>query len=264
MPPRPTRPTRPPITPLTLSRRVRTVLVFGGSFDPPHSYHTVAPLTAQNLLCGDRGYLLYIPAAQSPHKTRAPRASQADRLAMLHLAIGDRRLNTIMGVWTDELDRARPGEPSYTIDTLRRLRRILPDHVELRLLIGMDQAFAFHRWKSPRAIIKLAEPLVMARPPYLTAFDLASELDRTGFWTRPEIAAWCRRLAPNLIHHHSSTDVRGAIPGAPADPDRWADKDGLRYVPREVAAYIIEHNLYGFRPTPARTKKKPPARAGGR
>lgn len=253
----------PPIPPLTLPRRVRTVLVFGGSFDPPHSYHTVAPLTAKNLLLGDGGYILYIPAAQSPHKANAPRAPQAHRLAMLRLAIGEQRLNTTMGLWTDELDRARPGRPSYTIDTLRRLRRILPGRVELRLLIGMDQAFAFHRWKSPRALIRLAEPLVLARPPYLTAFDLASELDRAGFWTRAEIAAWSRRLAPNLVQHHNSTDVREAIPGAPADPDRWSDRDGLRYVPREVAAYIIEHNLYGFRPAP-NSKKKPPARAGGR
>lgn len=259
-------PTRPPITPLTLPKRVRTVMVFGGSFDPPHSYHTTAPLPALSLLYGDGGYLLYVPAARSPLKAGGPLASDADRLAMLRLAIGDRSgllgaAANCVGVWTDEVDRARDGAPSYTIDTLRRLRRIVPARVELRLLIGADQAVSFHRWKSPRAIIRLAEPLVMFRPPIDTPFRLATGLDRAGFWTRPEIAAWCRRLAPSFVEQHNSTAVREAIPGAPADAARWAKRPGLRYINPEVAKYIIEHNLYGFRPA---AKKRPPARAGGR
>ena len=117
--------------------------------------------------------------------------------------------------------------------------------MELRLLIGMDQAMAFHRWKSARAIVRLAEPLVMARPPHLTAFDLASELDRTGYWTRAEVAAWCGRLAPSIVGGDSSTSVREALRGASVDLAAWKGKGGLRFLSPGVARYIVEHGLYG-------------------
>ena len=251
----PTR-TSTPITPLKLPRGVRHLLVFGGSFDPPHLEHFAAPLTVKNLLYGDRGYVLHVPAARSPLKIQGPNAGDEHRLAMLRL--GGEGREHLFGVWTDELDRAREGKPSYTIDTLRRLRRIVPATVELRLLIGMDQATQFHRWKAPRAIIRLAQPLVMARPPLLSAFDLASELDQAGFWTRAEVAAWCCRLAPNLAGPDSSTSVRRALASAPANPARWKNMDGLKHLSSGVARYIVAHHLYGVG-----TKSKTPGRARG-
>jgi nicotinate-nucleotide adenylyltransferase len=251
-------PTRssPPIAPLKLPRGVRHVLVFGGSFDPPHARHFDAPLSVVSLLYGERGYVLYVPAARNPLKAHAPNVTDEHRVAMLQLDRVGRE--QICGVWADELNRAREGKPSYTIDTLRRLRRIVPAAVELRLLIGMDQAAQFHRWKNPRAIIRIAQPLVMARPPLLTAFQLATELDRTGFWTRAEVAAWCSRLAPNLVGPDSSTSVRDALRSAPAKPALWKGMDGLRHLSPTVARYIVDHHLYGVG-----DKAKTPGRARG-
>ena len=242
-----------PITPAPVPRDVDAVVVYGGSFDPPHFYHTLGPLSVTMRLFGERGWLLYVPAARSPLKARGPVASDAQRLAMLKLALDvpGRR-----SIWTDEIDRAKwerahGGErPSYTVDTLRRLRAVLPKRVKVRLLIGGDQATDFHRWKDCRKIIRLAEPLVMAREGVATVNQLYHALPE-DFWTRGERAAWCRRMAPNFPMEASSTEVRERIPSAPRDPEQW---EGVN---SPVAKYIIKHRLYGFGSKKARRWRKP-------
>lgn len=248
-----------PITPLKLPRGVKHLLVYGGSFDPPHFYHTVAPLSVVGRVYDGDAWILYVPAARSPHKRRGPFASDEHRLAMLSLALdvpGPR------SIWTDEIDRARwqrehgqGGAPSYMVDTLRRLRRVLPrEGITLRLLIGSDQVAGFHTWKDARKVIALAEPLVLVREPVTTASAVVSALD-ADFWTRAERRAWCTRLAPNFPMDPSSTAARDRIPGAPTDPEKWEARDGLNTIITPVARYIIEHNLYGFRKGPALAPK---------
>lgn len=242
-----------PITPLKLPRHVKTVIVFGGSFDPPHFMHVVAPITTVVRMYGPKeGWLLYVPAARNPHK-KSVVAPDDHRLAMLRLAID---IPGPRSIWTDELDRAaaarangRKPEPSYTIDTLRRLRRVLPKHVDLRLMIGSDQISDFHRWKEPREIIGLAEPLVLAREPMERVSSVYSMLDDT-FWTREEKREWCTRVAPNFPLEAASTSVRQAIPGAPRNAEAWKRRKAIRDIPTTVARHIIAHNLYAFREGP--------------
>lgn len=246
-----------PIAPLRVPDGVTTLLVFGGSFDPPHRFHVAGPLAALHSLDDpDRAWLLYVPAARSPLKSARPLATDARRLAMLRLALkgpGPR------SIWTDELDRAawerRRGlaRPSYTIDTLRRLRRALPRGVRLRLLIGADQAAAFHRWKSHRALVRLAEPVVMLREPYESASSVLRSLDKLA-WSDADRRAWRSRVAPVPAINISSTALRGAIAKTPPRADAWKHHPLLRHLAPEVARFIISHRLYGAGGTPrART-----------
>lgn len=240
-----------PITPLTIPTKVRTVVVYGGSFDPPHFFHTLGPLAAVTRMFGQSGWLVYVPAAASPHKPNGPQASDPHRLAMLKLALD---LPGPRSIWTDELDRAawarkqgvKESQPSFTIDTLRRLREVVPKRVKLRLLIGSDQVAKFHTWKEPREIIKLAEPLIMPREPVVMVSSVYSALDGE-YWTREERIAWCQRIAPIFPMEAASTDVRQLIPGAPAKASQWENRKGLENIITPVAQYIIDHNLYGFR-----------------
>lgn len=231
-------PDQPPITPPPLPMRgsrvdssLRTLLLFGGSFDPPHKGHVNLPLLAvrhlERMLDEEKGvWVLFLPAARSPHKNSAPAATDAQRIEMLTLATAHLPR---CAIWTDEIDRARPGEPSYTVDTLRRLREWLDDHggdeVRLRLLIGADQAAALDRWREPEAIVALAEPLVMAREVGGAAVFPAA------------LGEWSRRLLPIPKLDISSTAARAAI----ASGDAAAIK---RTLDAPVADYIKANGLY--------------------
>lgn len=190
--------------PIAIPRDVKHVVVFGGSFDPPHVAHVEAPRQVMERMYGAEGLLVYVPAARSPHKAAAW-ASDEDRVAMLRLALKGRKRCVI---WLDEMAR---GGPSYMVETLARLRRVAPKRVTLRLLMGADQVGAFHRWREPRKIIGLAEPLVMMREPVTTVAGLVESLDKS--WTKEEQRAWCSRVAASDVIKASSTEVRGGISG---------------------------------------------------
>lgn len=258
-------PTKPP-TPPPLPRSTTDILVFGGSFDPPHVGHTRTALQAlHHVLPGTRSALLLVPNARSPHKSRSPVAADEHRLAMLRLALAG---HPQAAVWTDELDRAAasrnrrptPPRPSFTIDTLKRLRRTLGPKPRLHLLLGYDQALAFHRWHQPRAILKLATPVVMPRPlanadqprSLNGVLDFYLALRDTRFWTPAELAAWCARLAPIDPIECSSSQIRAALPNAgPLDHPplgRTADSAPWSLLHPDVARYISAHGLYRVAP----------------
>jgi nicotinate-nucleotide adenylyltransferase len=150
----------------------RRILLFGGTFDPPHLAHAKLPAQAATQLGCDE--ILYIPAAINPLKLAAGQplpTAKEHRLAMLLIAIADvpdSRISTL------EIDRPRD-QPSYTIDTLRQLHALYvrdqarDDNPQFQLLIGCDQAIDFHRWKDWHEILALAVPAVMLRPPWTLA-----------------------------------------------------------------------------------------------
>ncbi len=100
--------------------------LLGGTFDPPHNGHLRVAQDARRALGLD--LVLLIPVRVPPHK-RADRVTPAAlRLEMVREAIaGTDRLEV------SEIELGREG-PSYTVDTLRRLRDQRPD-VELTLIV---------------------------------------------------------------------------------------------------------------------------------
>ncbi len=212
------------------------VIFLGGSFDPIHIWHTVVASAARRKLFPPplKAWIVLIPAARSPLKNAAPRATDADRLSMLRLAT---RGMVRTAIWTDELDRAKPGRPSYTIETLRRARKLLP-RVPFRLLIGADQAARFHQWRSYRAILRLAEPAVALRPPVNTEARLRRALRTSRAWSARDIERWVDRIIPAPVSDSSSTRAREVFKGR-RPPDELR---GLIAPP--VLRYILMHRLY--------------------
>jgi nicotinate-nucleotide adenylyltransferase len=99
--------------------------------------------------------VLWIPAGDPPHKVGrvTPRAI---RLEMVRAAAAsDPRFE----VSTIEVDR---DGPSYMVDTVRELRRALPE-AEMFLIIGVDQLEAFATWREPRAILEHVRLAAMDR-----------------------------------------------------------------------------------------------------
>ena len=178
------------------------ILVFGGTFDPPHKAHALLSAQAAEQLHCDQ--ILFIPAAINPLKSTEPHASGEQRLAMLLLAVADvpnAKISTI------ELDRAGP---SYTIDTLRALRDEFAGQShepEFRLLIGCDQALDFHRWREWREILKIAAPAVMVRPPWNEQSFAAALRERYDHESQ-QWANWTLRLPSMDI---SATNIREGL-----------------------------------------------------
>lgn len=202
----------------------RRVLLFGGSFDPPHLGHVRLPRLAGKAI--DADVVAYIPAGQPPHKPDREITAGAHRLEMLRLALAGQSGVCIL---TDELERVEGDKPTYTVDTLEALRRRLPESVELRLLIGADMLRMFGSWRCPERIVELAEPVVMLRLPDDRESLLA--VLPAGF----DRGTWERRLVELPRMDVSSSDIRRRVAeGLPID--------GL--VPAGVAEYIERSGLY--------------------
>jgi len=207
-------------------------MIFGGSFDPPTRAHLSLSLEARDRLGAE--WILFVPAARSPLKDDGPEADGPDRVAML---VAGLRGVERAAVSTIELDRA-PDGPSYTIDTLRQLRGLLGSRASLRLLIGADQARAFHRWRQPREVIALAEPVVMTRAGVAEAWaEIAGSM--RGNWTREELEAWRSRLIQVTPVEGSASEARALL--------RAGNLNSLRLkqvLTPEVLAVIGERDLY--------------------
>jgi nicotinate-nucleotide adenylyltransferase len=196
-----------PITPLAVPSAARRLIVFGGTFDPPHWGHVRPVIEARELSGLSDAWLVYVPAARSPHKDRGPLYSDGRRVDLLRLALeGVERAS----IWTDELDRAG-GRAAYTIDTLRRLRSLRPD-AALRLAMGADQALALHRWREPRELVRLAPPLIMLRGGVESSrADLIAHLRDAGSWSDRELGVLERGVVSVRPVTASATAIRSAL-----------------------------------------------------
>ncbi|MBL4702820.1 MAG: nicotinate (nicotinamide) nucleotide adenylyltransferase [Phycisphaeraceae bacterium] len=194
----------------------QTVLLFGGSFDPPHRGHILLPIQAQAAINAD--HLAYIPVANQPHKKKQTPASH--RLAMLKIALTDQPNSHIL-----ELELQRKG-PSYTVETLRQLKTVWGNSVTLRLLIGADQLANFDHWKDWQQILTLAQPLVMQRQGQMP-LTLPAGFNQTD---------WEKKIVQVDRMDISSTDLRSKL-------SQGKSIDASLIDPK-VMQYIREHALY--------------------
>jgi nicotinate-nucleotide adenylyltransferase len=205
----------------------RSVLIFGGAFDPPHRAHIALPQMVAERIGAD--WVLYIPAAAPPLKD-GPVASGEDRIAMLDAALGREARASVT-----DLELVRGGQ-SFTVDTLADLRDRLPS-VTLRLLIGADQAGQFHRWREARRVIALAEPVVMLRPPHDDRGAILAAM--APYWTGEELAAWEDRFVETPVMEGSSTEVRELLRAEGVGAERLE-----ALLPAGVLEVIRERGLY--------------------
>jgi nicotinate-nucleotide adenylyltransferase len=196
--------------------------VFGGSFDPVHFGHLLLADCCWRQAALDR--VVFVPASRQPHKPRAPRATDAQRVAMLDVATRER---TAFEVSTIEIDR---GGVSYTIDTLRELRAREPA-ARLFFLMGADSLADLPNWREPAEICRLATPLVVHR-----AGRAEPDFEALASLVPPARLAGIRDLQVDMP----------ATPIASSEIQRLiaAGGDWRPLVPRSVADYIVEHRLY--------------------
>ena len=122
----------------------RRIGVLGGTFDPPHVGHLwLAALAADGL---DLDRVMFMPAAQPPHKGERLISKATDRLLMTRLAI-----HADPTFELSALEMERPG-PSYTIDSVADLKRLYPD-AELFLVMAADSLAQIDSWREPDRLL---------------------------------------------------------------------------------------------------------------
>jgi nicotinate-nucleotide adenylyltransferase len=155
--------------------------LFGGTFNPIHYGHLRTAEEVAEIL--QLSQLWFLPAAVPPHKAPADLTSFALRLAMARLAVARHPVLSV-----SDFEGQRLGK-SYSIDTLRRLRRELGPETDLYFILGLDAILEIATWKDYRELFSLCHFAVLDRP----GFD--------------------RRQLANVLRRHVDPDFRDLAQG---------------------------------------------------
>lgn len=210
--------------------------IFGGTFDPIHYGHLrVAEEIAETASLQE---IRFVPAA-IPRLRCIPSASLQHRAAMLRVAIrGNPRFIL------DERESRRSGV-SYSVESLRELKRELGADVILCFVIGADAFMKLAEWHSWRELFGLCHFIIAARPGHPLTInsdtlprELAEECAQRWIFGEDSLRHTSSGLifvAPTSLLDISATAIRARI----------AAGRSIRYlIPDAALDYIAANHLY--------------------
>ena len=192
--------------------------ILGGAFNPPHIGHLV--LAQEALVRLELEAVTFMPMGQAPHREIRDDPGADVRVELCEVAVaGDDRLRV------STLETERDG-PSYTVDTLRALKKKAAKD-ELFWILGGDQAAQLRSWRDPEEVLELCTVAVTER----------------GAWRRAgvHVALSGLRGAQRIVYF----DMPGIAVSSSLVRRRAARGEPIRYlVPDQVAELIEERGLY--------------------
>jgi nicotinate-nucleotide adenylyltransferase len=192
--------------------------LLGGTFDPPHIGHLIMGESAADAL--DLAQILYIPAADPPHKQDRDKTPVEHRLAMLSLAVADNPRFAI-----SRIDIERPG-PHYTVDTVRILQAQHPEE-DFFFVMGSDSLRDLVKWHQPEKLMELCPLVVVPRP----GVDASPEMHEDRL---PGLAARVIMVESPMVDIASTDIVARSRAGY-----------SIRYtIPESVFRYVEKQGLY--------------------
>lgn len=185
----------------------------GGTFDPIHLGHLAAASEVAHSF--DLDEVVFVPAGSPWQKSHRHVSPAEDRYLMTVIATApDPRFRV------SRVDVDRPG-PTYTVDTLRDLRRAWGDDGETFFITGADALNDILSWRETDEVLRLAHLIGVTRPGHV----LSDPGLPPGHVTLLEVPA----LAI------SSSEVRSRV--AAGSPISYL-------VPPGVESYIAKQGLY--------------------
>ncbi len=191
----------------------RRVGLMGGTFDPIHHGHLVAASEVAGLFALDE--VVFVPTGQPWEKADYPVSPAEDRYLMTVIATASNPRFQVSRVDVD-----RPG-PTYTVDTLRDLRREQGPNTDLFFITGADALDRILSWKDADHVFEMAHFIGVTRPGF-TLSDEHLPADTVSLVSVPAMAI-------------SSTDCRARV--AVGQPIWYLVPDG-------VVQYIAKRKLY--------------------
>lgn len=193
--------------------RRRRVGVMGGTFDPIHHGHLVAASEVQQSFHLDE--VIFVPTGQPWMKEGVSLAEHRYLMTVIATASNPRFTTSRV-----DIDR---GGTTYTIDTLRDLRKLHPE-ADLFFITGADAVAQIVEWKDEKELWELAHFVAVSRPGHALSIRGLPEQGVSSLEV-PALAI-------------SSTDCRRRVDrGFPV----WY------LVPDGVVQYISKHHLYRSR-----------------
>jgi nicotinate-nucleotide adenylyltransferase len=228
--------------------------LFGGTFDPIHRGHlNVARAAARRFRLRE---IWFVPADIPPHKQKTPITSYFHRYSMVVLALANEPdfLPSLLEAPDPEPHMER--NPSYSIETVRKVKAGLRRGDRLYFLIGIDAFRDIAKWHKAEELLRECEFIIAARPGYSLA-DVAESLPEglrpkakelkkfrsADFHESLRLPGVTLHLLPETHEDVSATQIRAAMKKR---------KELSELVPDSVAEYIRKEGLY--RPV---TKTKP-------
>lgn len=186
--------------------------LFFGTYNPVHVGHMVIANYMVEYTDLDQIWMVVTP--QNPFKQKQSILKDYDRLHLVRLAIGeDPKLKA------SDIEFKLP-QPNYTASTLIYLKEKFPE-TDFALIMGADNLNHFHKWKNHYEIIKNYDLYVYPR----------MESNDGG----------------ELRHHYKVNYVEAPVMKISSSFIRKAIQEGKNvshYMPKEVAQYVDEMNLY--------------------
>jgi nicotinate-nucleotide adenylyltransferase len=211
------------------------IAVMGGTFDPIHYGHLRVAEEVREDFGLDR--VIFIPAYIPPHKPDEGKTPPELRIEMVRLAVAG---NPGFEVSSIEIER---GGKSYTIETVKELKKKGEKDLEISLIMGTDSFNDITSWMDYRELLELANIIVVPRPGYAAeklAEALPVELARKFRYDSAtesyiNLAGRSVTYLETARFDISSSDIRRRV------------KEGrsIRYLlPPQVADHIAKHGLY--------------------
>lgn len=208
--------------------------LMGGTFNPVHLAHLRIAEEAREMCSLDR--VVFIPAADPPHKPLAGGVPFEQRCEMVRLAIAGNP-----SFMLSDVEGRRAGK-SYSIDTIAAFQDEHPDD-RLFFIVGSDSFLEIGLWHRYAEIFRSCSLIVVERP----GRQVLDPLDALPVAIRGEL-----RYTPQVrcLEHAAGTSVQ-FLKGCPLDISSSeirrlaaAGRSITYLVPPEVEAYIKKQRIY--------------------